>query len=47
MGDPLEMAPMAKDPVCGMNVDPQNARHSAEHEGQAYYFCAAGCKKAF
>lgn len=38
---------MAKDPVCGMEVDPSTARHTAQHEGQTYYFCAPGCKKAF
>ena len=38
---------MAKDPVCGMEVDPQNARQVAEHEGTTYYFCAPGCKRAF
>ena len=38
---------MAKDPVCGMDVDPQTARQTAEHEGKTYYFCAPGCKKAF
>ena len=34
------------DPVCGMTVDPTMAL-SAEVEGQTYYFCAAGCRKAF
>jgi YHS domain-containing protein len=38
---------MAKDPVCGMEVDVQSARHTTEHESQTYYFCAPGCKKAF
>jgi YHS domain-containing protein len=38
---------MAKDPVCGMEVDPQTARHTSEYEGTTYYFCAPGCKKAF
>jgi P-type Cu+ transporter len=38
---------MAKDPVCGMEVDESNARHTALHDGKTYYFCAAGCKKAF
>jgi YHS domain-containing protein len=38
---------MAKDPVCGMEVDPQTARQTAEHEGITYYFCAPGCKRAF
>ncbi len=38
---------MAKDPVCGMDVDPETAKHVATHEGQTFYFCAPGCKKAF
>lgn len=38
---------MERDPVCGMQVDPQTARHTAEYEGATYYFCAPGCKKAF
>ena len=38
---------MAKDPVCGMNVDPSTAKHTTEYNGQTYYFCAPGCKKAF
>ena len=35
------------DPVCGMTVDPQTAKHRAEHRGQPYYFCSAGCKTKF
>jgi Cu+-exporting ATPase len=38
---------MATDPVCGMQVDPQTAQHTATHGGQTYYFCAPGCKRAF
>ena len=38
---------MAKDPVCGMDVNEATARHTAEYQGQTYYFCAPGCKKAF
>lgn len=38
---------MAKDPVCGMDVDMANARHTAQFEGKTYYFCAPGCKKTF
>lgn len=41
--DPVE----ATDPVCGMRVEVATARHVAEHEGEAYYFCCAGCKRAF
>ncbi|MGD1995957.1 MAG: YHS domain-containing protein [Anaerolineae bacterium] len=38
---------MAKDPVCGMKVDPKKAPAKAEHKGETYYFCAPGCKSAF
>ena len=38
---------MAVDPVCGMQVDPQTARQSSEYQGQTYYFCSPGCKRAF
>ncbi|HJT70279.1 MAG TPA: YHS domain-containing protein [Terriglobales bacterium] len=38
---------MQKDPVCGMQVDPQNAAGQSEYEGKTYYFCSAGCKKKF
>jgi YHS domain-containing protein len=38
---------MTKDPVCGMEVDPATAQHTATYQGQSYYFCAPGCKKAF
>ena len=36
-----------KDPVCGMWVDPHTAKHRAEHNGQPYYFCSAGCREKF
>jgi Cu+-exporting ATPase len=36
-----------KDPVCGMQVDPQKAAGTSEYEGKTYYFCSAGCKKKF
>ncbi len=38
---------MAKDPVCGMNVDERTAPAKSEYKGQTYYFCAQGCKVAF
>jgi len=38
---------MAKDPVCGMDVDPHTAKFRAEHAGRTYYFCAAGCRTKF
>ncbi len=38
---------MAKDPVCGMEVDEKTAAAKSEHMGKTYYFCSPGCKKAF
>ncbi len=38
---------MAKDPVCGMNIDPQSAAGKSEYKGQLYYFCCPGCKASF
>ncbi|HEX3709669.1 MAG TPA: heavy metal translocating P-type ATPase [Pseudolabrys sp.] len=37
----------AADPVCGMKVDSHTAKHRAEHRGETYYFCCAGCKTKF
>ena len=38
---------MAIDPTCGMQVDIATARWTVEKDGQTYYFCAPGCRKAF
>lgn len=38
---------MAKDPVCGMQVDEKKAAATTVHQGTTYYFCAPGCKAAF
>jgi len=38
---------MAKDPVCGMNVDEKTAKWKISYAGKTYYFCAEGCKKMF
>jgi len=43
----VTMPETAIDPVCGMEVDPQTAIHTSEHDGTTWYFCAAGCKRAF
>lgn len=37
----------SKDPVCGMDVTPETAAGKSEYNGQTYYFCSPGCKKAF
>lgn len=44
------MTTMVKDPVCGMEVNPDVARAqglTAEHEGETYYFCGRGCRLDF
>ena len=38
---------MAKDPVCGMDVDTKKAARQTEHKGKTYYFCSEGCMKTF
>ncbi len=38
---------MAKDPVCGMQVDEKKAVATSVYKGATYYFCASGCKVAF
>lgn len=38
---------MQKDLVCGMDVDPETAAGKSEFQGETYYFCSQGCKKAF
>ncbi|UCH57664.1 MAG: YHS domain-containing protein [Candidatus Bathyarchaeota archaeon] len=38
---------MARDPVCSMTVDEEKAKWKSEYEGETYYFCNEGCKKAF
>jgi len=43
----LNAGPAAKDPVCGMSVDPARARAQAEHKGKTYYFCCPGCETKF
>jgi P-type Cu+ transporter len=36
-----------RDPVCGMNVDPQTAAGSVDHEGRTYHFCSRHCVDKF
>jgi xanthine dehydrogenase accessory factor len=35
------------DPVCGMNVNPSEARYRSKFAGREYYFCCSGCKQQF
>ncbi|MGB2669893.1 MAG: heavy metal translocating P-type ATPase [Candidatus Acidiferrum sp.] len=43
----LASTPRAKDPVCGMMVDPQKAAAKITRADQTYYFCSQGCAERF
>ena len=34
-------------PVCKMKIEDSKAVATSEYKGKKYYFCAAGCKRAF
>ena len=38
---------MAKDPICGMEVNEKIAKHKTEYRGKTYYFCSHICKATF
>jgi Cu+-exporting ATPase len=35
------------DPVCGMKVNPETAKHRFEHQGQVFHFCSGKCREQF
>ncbi len=37
----------AKDPVCGMSVDPNKTKSASAHQGVTYYFCSSSCRDKF
>ena len=39
--------PNAKDPICGMSVDPTKAAGRVEHNGKVYHFCSKRCADRF
>ena len=43
----IEAEKDAKDPVCGMTVDPATTEHRFDHDGRTYFFCCAGCRAKF
>jgi xanthine dehydrogenase accessory factor len=47
VSEPIPVRATAIDPVCGMQVEIEMARWTAEQGGQTYHFCAPGCRKAF
>ena len=40
-------APVERDPVCGMPVDPAATPYHADHAGHRYHFCGARCREQF
>ena len=38
---------MAKDIICGMDIEKASAAGSHQHKGETYYFCSAKCLSAF
>src|ERR1700753_2349104 len=38
---------IARDPICGMAVDPAKAAATIEFNGQLYYFCSKSCAAKF
>lgn len=38
---------MERDPVCGMQVDRNNAAAKMEYQGKTHYFCSEDCHQKF
>ncbi len=38
---------MAKDPVCGMDVNEKKTQWKTSYAGKTYYFCAEECRRTF
>jgi Cu+-exporting ATPase len=46
-GAPAGAQALARDPVCGMSVDPATSKHRFDHRGETFHFCSAGCRAKF
>jgi Cu(I)/Ag(I) efflux system membrane fusion protein len=44
---PAPAAAAHVDPVCGMEVEPADAKYHSSHGGAEYYFCSKACKQEF
>lgn len=38
---------MAKDPICGMDVETKPGAIQSAYQGKTYYFCSDSCKRTF
>ena len=36
-----------RDPVCGMEINPQHAAATTAYQGQTFYFCRVQCQEQF
>jgi xanthine dehydrogenase accessory factor len=45
--EPSGDAGEARDPICGMLIDPATARYRSEISGRLVYFCCLSCKETF
>jgi Cu+-exporting ATPase len=41
------MITLARDPICGMEVDEETAKYKFEYKGKTYYFCNERCMNTF
>lgn len=41
------MPESVKDPVCGMQIPPEDAVATEDHDGRTFYFCSQDCYQAF
>jgi Cu+-exporting ATPase len=46
-GAPADGRTIARDPVCGMSVDPATSKHRFDYRGETFHFCSAGCRTKF
>ena len=43
----IQASNAVRDPICGMEVDPDDAAATAERDGETFYFCSEHCRKKF
>jgi Cu+-exporting ATPase len=43
----VDQAPVTRDPVCGMTVDPTAGKPSLDHDGRLFHFCSDSCRSKF
>lgn len=41
------MADTVRDPVCGMEIRPEDAAATETHEGRTFHFCSQACHNTF